>query len=787
MSQVDDVVAEFLVESGEYLDQVDQDLVALEADPGSHQIIGRIFRAVHTIKGGCGFLQFHRLEKVTHVGENLLSCIRDGVVSVTPEINDALLALNDLLRATFEEVAATGAEPAGDDSELIALLSAMLPPTQAAAPGAAGAARAVPAARNAGAPPAGDRPPVPRRSSRQEVLAARAAEAEAEAAAACSAQAELDVAATTSAAAAAPRAVVAKRSSRQEMLAARQGEAGGPGGAAASSGAPAGALGAALDATVRIDVAVLDVLMNLVGELVLARNQLAQVAGDSVDPRLNAPTQRLSHITSELQEGVMKTRMQPISGVWGKLPRVVRDLARGCGKEVTLEMEGAETELDRTLIEAIKDPITHLVRNAIDHGIEDPADRVAAGKPAKGVLTLRAFHAGGKVNIQITEDGAGINTERVRAKAVEKGLVSPEEAERLSSREIHNLIFLPGFSTAATVTNISGRGVGMDVVKTNMERVGGSVDVSSQPGVGTTFTLKIPMTLAIVPALLVRSGGQRYAISQLSLKELLRLDSRVEGVVEWMQGVPLHRLRGRLLPLVDLAAVLGQEPIVVPGRVLNTVVLQIDDQLFGLVVDDIADTQEIVVKALSKQVADVGLFSGATIMGDGRVALILDVAGIAAATEVLNGAREWSALSDADRQAAEAVETVSTLLIDVGDGRRAGIPLESVMRLEEFSPRSLEWVGPREVVQYQNEIMPLIRAGELLGFDSPLGHDRPGSLNVLVCRLDDHKVGLVVEGVADIVDVPVDHEDTMVLNGRVTELVDMIALVRSFDYTVLRK
>src|SRR5208282_1986863 len=390
----------------------------------------------------------------------------------------------------------------------------------------------------------------------------------------------------------------------------------------------------AADRTIRLDVSLLDRLMNLVGELVLARNQILQFANRTEDSGLLLPSQRLNLITSELQEGVMKTRMQPIGNIWNKFPRTVRDLALGCGKQVRVEMEGQETELDKTLIEAIKDPLTHLVRNAVDHGVERPEVRQAAGKNPEGRLALRAFHEGGQVNIEISDDGAGLDQERIRNKAIQKGLISAEQAGRLTDREIVNLVFLPGFSTAEKLTNVSGRGVGMDVVKTHIEKIGGTVDLQSKPGQGVMVRMKIPLTLAIIPALIVTSAGERYAVPQVSLLELVRVEPAAErNGIEMIHGAPVYRLRGRLLPLVYLNRELqvGSEPsTAVEGdagdvQAVNIVVLEADGRQFGLVVDFINDTEEIVVKPLSKHLKSISVYAGATIMGEGKEALILDV------------------------------------------------------------------------------------------------------------------------------------------------------------------
>ncbi|MCA9059942.1 MAG: chemotaxis protein CheA, partial [Planctomycetaceae bacterium] len=412
------------------------------------------------------------------------------------------------------------------------------------------------------------------------------------------------------------------------------------------------------------------------------------------------------------QEGVMKTRMQPIRNAWSKLPRVVRDLAQSCGKHVQVLMEGADTELDKTILEAIKDPLTHIVRNSVDHGIESSADRVAAGKPAEGTLLLRAYHEGGQVNIEIVDDGGGISVDRVRAKAVEKGLVTQEQAEEMSDREAVQLILLPGFSTAAKVTNVSGRGVGMDVVKTNVEKIGGTLDIQTTPGQGTTLRIKIPLTLAIVPALIVSCDGGRYCIPQVSLLELVRLErNRAEREIEILHTVPVYRLRGQLLPLVYLNHVFGTDsgsddsP---QSDAVNIVVLQAEDRQFGLVVDTINDTQEIVVKPLGQHLKNLSVYAGATIMGDGTVALILDVIGIAQQSHVLTEHARRQ-LIDANKKEADQHSRMESYLVVAPDNdSRAAIPLSTVSRLEEIQVSDIENVGHQQVVQYRGQIMPLV-------------------------------------------------------------------------------
>ncbi|HUB83061.1 MAG TPA: chemotaxis protein CheW [Bryobacteraceae bacterium] len=503
--------------------------------------------------------------------------------------------------------------------------------------------------------------------------------------------------------------------------------------------------GSISDSNVRVGVEVLDKLMDLVGELVLARNQILQYNSEREEPVLNATSQRLNLITSELQSGVMKTRMQPIGVVWNKLPRVVRDTAVALGKQIRVEMDGAETELDRTIIEAIKDPLVHLVRNACDHGIERPEVRVRVGKAVQGTLSLRAYHEGGQVNIEIADDGAGIDAARLRQKAVDKGLLRPEESGRLSEKEALHLIFRPGFSTVEAVTNISGRGVGMDVVKSHIEKVGGAVDVVSQPGKGCAIRLKIPLTLAIIPGLVVGSGGERFVIPQVSLLELIRLegDRRLENV----NGTPVCRRRGSLLPVASLSDVLGLAGTA-PAEAVNMVVLQAEDQQFGLLVDAIGDSQEIVVKPLGKQLKGLSVYAGATIMGDGRVALILDVRGIGQCSGVLADSRQQARGSREPQSRVES-ERRRLLLFRAGSFERLALPLSVVSRLEEFPRSSIEKAGGRHVVQYRGEILRLVPLGAVLEGTRPdieIADPAP----VVVVKDGARSVGLLVDEILDV-------------------------------------
>jgi two-component system chemotaxis sensor kinase CheA len=787
MGDMDDIVREFLVESNENLDQLDRDLVTLEKDPEAREVLASIFRTIHTIKGTTGFLGFSRLESVAHVGENLLSNLRDGRLLLNAEITSGLLAMVDAVRQMLVNIETTGQEGEGDYTSLIETLTRLQ--------GDKGKARA-PVATAPPPPPADlpSAPPPTEAPSREpdnadlalplgEILVQAGRANPQEVNEALKLQREGDDRRLgeilVGKGAAKPTAV-------QDALQVQ-----------AEARAPA-----LSDSNIRVDVSLLDKLMNLVGELVLARNQILQFSSTQQDTSFLNTSQRLNLITTELQEGVMKTRMQPIGNIWSKFPRVVRDLATSSGKQVNVEMEGKETELDKTIIESIKDPLTHLVRNAVDHGIEPPEKRQASGKSPEGHLFLRAFHEGGQVNIEISDDGAGIDLERVKQKALEKGIILPDQAARLSDRELLNLLFLPGFSTAEKVTNVSGRGVGMDVVKTNIEKIGGTVDIHNRPGQGTTLKIKIPLTLAIIPALIVTSGGDRYAIPQVSLLELVRLEGeQARKGIEKIHGAAVYRLRGKLLPLVNLNHELCVEESggeSEQGVAVNIVVLQADDRHFGLIVDEINDTEEIVVKPLGKQLKGISTFAGATIMGDGQVALILDVLGLAQRANVVSEVRDRSvgekaAVTDARRDDGE-----SLLLLGGPDDGRMAMPLSLVARLEEFARTAIERAEGRQVVQYRGQILPLIQLSSALTERRQQPRDAGPSesgagdekIHVVVYTDQGRSVGLVVDRILDIAHEAVETQKhtgrqgtlgSMVVQGRVTELLDVKGIIQTAD------
>ncbi len=726
--EMGEIVQEFLVESYEALDRLDADLLALERDPTSRDVLPSIFRVMHTIKGTCGFLGFPKLERVAHAAESLLGALRDGSLEVTPPITSALLATGDALRQLLGQIERSGTDGDDDFLHLVATLERLRASDGQMAP------QRVPQTPLA---PAKLRPDKP--------TAAAASE-------------------TVTPAPATPAA------------------------------APASSVS---DTNIRVDTHVLDNLMTLVGELVLARNHITQITQATHDPGLVAAAQHLNGITSELQDGVMRTRLQPINTAWARFPRVVRDLGLALGKQVRVETEGDDTELDRSIIEAIKDPLMHLVRNAVDHGIEPPAEREAAGKPPEGVVEIRASHEGGQVTIVMRDDGHGIDLERVRARAVERGLLTAAQAKRAPQRDIVELIFQPGFSTAEQVTNLSGRGVGMDVVKTNIGRIGGSVEVVTKAGAGTTYTLKIPLTLAIIPALLVLADEQRYAIPQVNLVELVRA---APEDIEAVHGAPVLRLRDRLLPLVFLTRELGVRET--ETRSHHIVVLQADDRRFGLVVDGVTDSAEIVVKPVGTYLKGVDTFAGATILGDGSVGLILDVLGLARRAHVLSAAQERELQPSANAEDAEtgpSADAVALLVFADHEGGRMAIPLELVTRLEEFPRSQLENSGPFPVVQYGEEILHLVDISRLMlerrhakRTDGLSG--ATDSLPVIVYTHEGRRVGVVVGQILDVVRHGLVELEpgsrpgvagTMIVESRVTEVLDLPQILSDWDEDTL--
>ncbi|MCA3697109.1 hybrid sensor histidine kinase/response regulator [Aquidulcibacter sp.] len=776
---MDELLGEFITETNEFLETVDTQLVVFEADPTDGDTLNSIFRLVHTIKGTCGFLGLPRLQFVAHAGETLLGKFRDGTLVATPDQVQLVLESIDRIKEILAELEATGSEPEGDDSALIGALE--LAAEGHPAPSVAAAVVEV-AAPEPVAAPVVEAAPAASTGLRwdpdlgRELRPGEVSLAELEAAfMSATPDDEVEPVASVAAApvAAAPAAIeppapAVERRAAPEMRAIKEDEddAAAKGGAVSSN------------QTIRVNVEVLETLMTMVSELVLTRNQLMQMVRNTTDSEFKGPLQRLSAVTAELQDSVMKTRMQPIGSAWKKLPRIVRDAARDLNKKIDLIMDGEATELDRQVLELIKDPLTHMIRNSCDHGLEAPAARVAAGKSEMGSIRLNAYHEGGHIVIEVSDDGAGLSTARIRDKAIKNGLVSEELAWTMSDSQIHRFIFAPGFSTAAAVTSISGRGVGMDVVRTNIELIGGTIDLQSTEGRGTKFFIKIPLTLAIVSALVVGSRQQRFAIPQLSIVELVGAGGASEHKVEVLNSARVLRLRDRLLPLVDLSEVLGVpplDPIAYETSSAFVVVMQHSGQLFGVVVDEVFDTEEIVVKPLSKALGDVGTFSGATILGDGSVIMIIDPGAVyrrvGQAEELVE-----EAVEAVQKKRGQRPETTSMIVFQAGGEQPKAVPLSLVTRLEELDATSFEQGDGRTLVQYRGELMPIVAADPY----APIA--TTGVQPVLVFTYNGLAAGMAVDKIVDIVDEALDIElaaerpgllGVAVLKGKATEVLDV--------------
>jgi len=717
---MDDLLREFVTETNESLDVVDVELVRFEQDPNNAKILGNIFRLVHTIKGTCGFLGLPRLEALAHAAESLMGKFRDGA-PVTGEAVTLILATIDRIKEILQTLEREQSEPEGEDADLISDLDIMAERL------------AVPPQFTVGTltPQVLERPLRPGEDSLDDLERAF-------------------------------------RATAVEPMPAK----------------PAKAVEASEDDTgktanqsIRVAVDSLERLMTMVSELVLTRNQLLEIVRRHEDSEFKGPLQRLSNVTAELQEGVMKTRMQPIGNAWQKFPRIVRDLSAELGKQIELEMQGAETELDRQVLDLIKDPLTHMVRNSADHGLERPEERRAAGKSERGHIRLSAYHEGGHIIIQISDDGRGLNTARIKAKAVAQGLVSDVEAEKLTESQINRFIFVPGFSTAAEITSVSGRGVGMDVVGNNIDQIGGTIDVKSVAGEGASFTLKIPLTLAIVAALIVEAGGDRFAIPQLSVVELVRLRGGSDHRIERIKGSAVLRLRDKLLPLARLTQLLGIDaPTAAKDDDGFIVVVQVGNQTFGVVVDAVFHTEEIVVKPMSSKLRNIAMFSGNTILGDGAVIMIIDPNGIARA---LGGTAtsELAGKDDAEAASESLQEPATSLLVfRAGSPQPKAVPLSLITRLEELDARKIELSNDRHMVQYRGQLMPLVRMSDQVRVKGE------GAQPLLVFSDGARSMALVVDEIVDIVeerlDIQVASETAGVLGsaivkGQAVEIVDV--------------
>jgi two-component system chemotaxis sensor kinase CheA len=689
---LDDLLKDFLAESAENLAQLDHDVVELERDPSNASLLNSIFRAIHTIKGACGFLALPRLELVSHTAESVLEELRRGVLKAQPDVISDILRAVDVIKLILAELAAQGAEPAGDDALLIALLEQWLSPDAAA--------RALPAEVDAFSGSAG------------------------------------------------PRV------------------------AAATLPAPPIDPPSPANSSLRVNITLLDSLMNLAGELVLNRNQLLDISCREEDSAFRSPVQQLNRITAELQSAIMKTRMQPVGSAWGKLPRIVRDIARETGKKIELDMKGAATEMDRQLVQALQDPLTHMIRNSADHGIESVEVRRALGKPAVGRIVLNAYHEGGYVIVEITDDGKGIDVAEVRRLAVERGIVRMEVAAAMNDCQALRLVFEPGFSTAPSVTHLSGRGVGMDVVRSNIEHVGGAVEISSVRDHGCTVRIRLPLTLAIISSLIVNARGELFAFPQASVLELIRLPAEEISRLDVLRNVRLFRLRNELVPVVTLADALDL-PDKQTDAVTTLVVCQAGKARFGIIVDEVVDTQEIVVKPIGRLTRSVRCYAGCTILGDGRVVMIVDPAALAvrSGTETT---RVASAVDEALHAPAERQD--SLLLFGIGNDAIQAVPLSLVARLEEIPFERIESAGDNHLVQYRGSLLPLIPASPSVTFTS----GRTSS--VIVFNEGSSSFGIAVSDIRDIVEDVLKLEEvaarpgvlgTAIIAGAATEVLDV--------------
>jgi two-component system chemotaxis sensor kinase CheA len=653
---MDEIVSEFLTETGESMVELDNLMLLLEQNPQDHDLISKIFRIIHTIKGTCGFLGLPRLEKLAHKTEDVLGLFRDGELTVEPELISVILEVLDEIKLIIPAIAATGHEPQGDDTSLTARL--------------------------------------------EKIVEGRLGQTISN---------ELDV-------------TVASTETKQI----HDNEAVNHNGTIE---------------TLRVNVDVLENLMTMVSELVLTRNQLLQINRQSKNNLYETPLQRLNLVVSDLQEGVMKTRMQPVGNAWAKLPRIIRDICQELGKRIDLEMYGQDTELDRQVLEKIKDPLTHMIRNSADHGIEAPSDRLAAGKPETGKIILRSYHQGGHIMIEVTDDGRGLPIEKIRKKILENGLADAEQLEAMSNQQIQQFIFHPGFSTADKISSVSGRGVGMDVVRHNIEKIGGSVEMRSFEGKGTHFTIKIPLTLAIVSALIIGSAGERFAIPQLSVSELVLISEDSAAQIEHVNNSPVLRLRGNLLPLIDLEVLIGKAPRENNDQPRFVVVTKVAQFLFGIIVDQVYDLEEIVVKPVTRLIKDLPIFSGNTILGDGQVIMILDPAGLikmSGMNEILDTlqSREID-----EHQAINNGPETSLLLFKAGDKTLKAAPLQMISRLEKIDIKDLSISDGRTVVKYLGHLMPVESMNSL---------PSDGVHPLIIFLAGDRISGLIVREIIDI-------------------------------------
>ncbi|MBU1564351.1 MAG: chemotaxis protein CheW [Proteobacteria bacterium] len=803
----DEILQGFIEESLEHLADIENDLLTIE-EGGSNideDLVNKVFRAAHSIKGGAGFMGLTTIQELSHAAENVLGMIRSKKLIPTPEIINVLLIASDQLQSMIEDV--------HNSNEVD--ISAHLLPLNSIADGSfsqvtqeasttevktktkqiAGKSDPPPAieielpvekAKPLAAKPKPKPEPEPEPEIEPELVS-------------LSLQEDDEGDDNDESGSYAGTTPPIQRNGRSDSSSDKNKQSGHPGKA---------------ETTLRVHVSLLDSLMNLAGELVLSRNQLLQTIGSDDLRNAEAVGQRIDLITSELQEAIMLTRMQPIGNVFSKFPRVVRDLSKKLNKNIDLTIVGKDVELDKTIIEAINDPLTHLVRNSVDHGIEKPADRKKTGKSDIGLIILKAYHEAGQVVIEISDDGKGLDGESLATSAISKGLLTAEQAQAMSDKEKINLIFLPGFSTAKEVTDVSGRGVGMDVVKTNLDQLGGTVDIISEKGSGTTISIKLPLTLAIIPCQIIETGGERYAIPQVNLEELLRIPaSQVQNRVERVGDAEVVRLRGTLLPLIRLSDVIGIERTyfdhsaeeIKPDRreqtadrrgkesplfrnpnepekkssqkgeslnrsvldrrysassALNIVVVSTGSMKYGLIVDRLQDSEEIVIKPLGRHLQQCKGYAGATIMGDGRIALILDVSNLArmARLNSIDGSDRAAEVAKAAEDARRAHKDRQSLLIfKSSETEHFAVPLNQVERIEKIKRSDIEDLGGKRVMKYRGGSLSLICIDDLAMVNPLANHE---NLLVIVFNIAKRAIGLLAIGPIDAIEISAEIDDT---------------------------
>jgi two-component system chemotaxis sensor kinase CheA len=758
-----ELLAEFIAESRDHLSHVEGQLLEIEANGADVDVdlVNNVFRGIHSIKGAAGFLGLVTVNRLAHGLENILGLMRTRELTPTSAMVDVMLRAADALAHLVNNAEASN--DANVDDHVMRL--------DAIFAGAEGGAVAVVTVTCTA---------VAEEEQREldldsavdfveQAMFADAADEDDAPLTTVKAELEPEQMPVEAVAPPAPSIIDEPKST-------------------ASAAPTAQASTVVAETSIRVQVGVLDSLMNLAGELVLGRNQLIQALNTEAHVGIEAVASRLDQVTTELQEAIMRTRMQPIGAVFSKFPRVVRDLSAKLGKQCDVVMDGKEVDVDKTILEAIGDPLTHLVRNSIDHGVERPDVRVAAGKPAVGTIHLKAYHEAGKVRIDIADDGGGIYPEKLKKKAVEKGVITAEQAGRLTDREAVRLIFHPGFSMAEKITDVSGRGVGMDVVRTNIEKLGGTVDVDSTPGRGTTIQITLPLTLAIIPSLIIQSGDERFAIPQVNISELVRLRrEEIAKRLDLVKSAEVLRLRGSLLPLVRLREVLGFKPLAgVDGEsdsqaTTNIIVVESGQQRFGIVVDALHDSEEIVVKPLGRHIKNAPCLSGATILGDGHVALILDVAGIAAHEQI--GSAHETAADKSEETVHGDDDSQSVLLFTNHPLDHFAVSMDVVARIERIRIDQIDSVGGQELVQYRESSVPLLRLENII---TARPAETQNWVYVIVFAIGGKEVGLIAPRLEDIRRVPTNVDTitfqepgiqgSLTISERTTRLVDLFQI-----------